>query len=185
MLKCKFISRSRKLVGDESGVSAVEFALVAPVMLSLFFGVVAISDGVAVDRKLTIAAAAVANLAAQSTSISTTEMTNMINATSRIITPYDSSKLRVTITCIAIDANRNARVKWSYTPSGTARSGTYTFDSANSYLNIASTYLLLGEAAYDYTPIFGYGITGMIPLSDKMFMSPRISAPAYNGTACT
>jgi hypothetical protein len=45
--------------------------------------------------------------------------------------------------------------------------------------------LLLAEASYAYTPIFGYTITGTLTLSDRMFMAPRISAPTYNAISCT
>ena len=50
---------------------------------------------------------------------------------------------------------------------------------------MANSQLILAEASYDYTPIVGMVITGTITLSDRMFMSPRISAPDYAGTSCT
>ena len=31
----------------------------------------------------------------------------------------------------------------------------------------------------------GYTITGTLTLSDKMYMSPRITAPTYGTTTCT
>ena len=45
--------------------------------------------------------------------------------------------------------------------------------------------LIFGEVTYAYTPIVGYTITGTLTLSDHMYMSPRITAPAYNGIACS
>ena len=42
---------------DQRGVSAVEFALVAPLMITLYLGCVEISQGVGVDRKVTLTAA--------------------------------------------------------------------------------------------------------------------------------
>lgn len=97
------LMRMRKLLSrfgdDRRGVSAVEFALLAPVMITFYLGCVEISDGVAADRKVSLTAAALANLAAQTTSISTTDMTNILNAASAIIAPYDASKLAITVTC--------------------------------------------------------------------------------------
>ena len=46
-----------RLCRDRRGVSAVEFAMVAPLMIALYLGCVEISDGVAVDRKVTLTAA--------------------------------------------------------------------------------------------------------------------------------
>lgn len=174
--------RRSRFARDRRGVSAVEFALVAPVMICLYFGCVEVSDGVAVDRKVSLTAAALANLSAQVTTISSTDMTNILDASGAIIQPYDSSKLKMTITCITIDANKNATVKWSVTRNGAANSGTMTLPSA---LAVANTQLILAEASYAYTPIVGYTITGSLNLADKMYMAPRQTSPTYNGTACT
>jgi Flp pilus assembly protein TadG len=172
---------------DRRAVSAVEFALLAPIMITLYFGCVEISDGVAADRKVSLTAAALANLAAQTSSISGSDMTNILDAASAIIAPYDSSKLKVTVSCLNIASDKSAKVKWSETKNGTARAinSTYTFDSSTSALDVANTQLILAEASYDYTPIVGMVITGTITLSDRMFMSPRISTPDYAGTTCS
>ena len=181
---CKLLGRFKS---DRRGVSAVEFALLAPVMITFYLGCVEISDGVAADRKVSLTAAALANLSAQTTTISTSDMTNILNAASAIIAPYDSSRLQITVTCLNIDANKAATVKWSATRNGTARSAgsSYTFDSTTSALDVASTQLILAEASYAYTPIVGYTITGTLTLSDQMFMAPRITAPTYGTTTCT
>ena len=78
-------------------------------------------------------------------------------------------------------------MKWSAARNGTARAvgSSYTFDTANAALDVANSQLILAEVNYAYTPIIGYTITGTLTLSDHMFMSPRISAPTYNGVACT
>jgi hypothetical protein len=52
-------------------------------------------------------------------------------------------------------------------------------------LQVADTQLVLAQASYDYTPTIGYTITGTLTLSDRMYMGPRISAPSYDGTACS
>jgi Flp pilus assembly protein TadG len=172
----------RRFRGDRRGVSAVEFALLAPVMIALYVGCVEISDGVSADRKVSLTAASLANLAAQVTVISSSDMTNILDASTAIISPYSTSKLSITVTCLNIDANKTAKVKWSATRNGSVKSGTVSIPSA---LAVANTQLILSEASYQYTPTIGYTITGTMTLSDKMYMSPRISAPTYNSIACT
>ena len=178
------IARMRKLLarfgGDRRGVSAVEFALLAPLMITLYVGCAEVSDGVGADRKVSLTAAALANLSAQVTTISTSDMTNILDATSAIISPYSTSQLKITLSCINIDANKNATVKWSVTRGGTAHSGSITIPSA---LAVANSQLLFGEASYQYRPTVGYTVTGTLNLSDRMYMSPRITAPSYPDAA--
>lgn len=167
----------RRFGRDRRGVSALEFALVAPLMIGLYFGAVEISDGISADRKVSLTTATLANLAAQVSTISSADMTNILDASSAIIAPYDKSKLKITLTCINIDSTKKATVMWSVSRNGSSNSGTMTLPSA---LAVAGTQLILAEASYAYTPIVGDNITGTINLSDKMYMSPRINAPTYD-----
>jgi Flp pilus assembly protein TadG len=172
----------RRFAGDRGGVSAVEFALIAPLMIGLYLGCVEISSGISADRKVSLTVGAVANLTAQVSTISSSDMTNILNASSAIIAPFSTSNLKITVSCISIDANKNATVKWSATQNGSLESGSITIPSA---LAVASTQLILAEASYAYTPTVGYTITGTLNLSDKMYMSPRITAPTYGSIACS
>ena len=48
------------LAGDERGVSAIEFAMMLPLMLTLYLGAVELSQGVGAERKVTLTARTVA-----------------------------------------------------------------------------------------------------------------------------
>jgi Flp pilus assembly protein TadG len=172
----------RRFGRDRRGVSAVEFAFIAPVMIGLYLGCVEISDAVSADRKVSLTAAALANLTTQATTITTADMGNILDASSAIIAPYSAGNLTMTVTCLSIDANKNAKVKWSVTRNGAVESGTLTIPTA---LDVANTQIVYSEVSYAYTPVVGYTITGTITLKDHMYMSPRITPPNYNGIGCT
>ena len=180
-MKTSILGWLSRLARDKRGVSAVEFALLAPVMIGLYLGTVEISDGVSADRKVSLIAAALANLSAQVTAISSTDMTNILDASSAIITPYKASLLKMTVSCIAINASKVATVKWSATRGGAANSGTITIPSA---LAVANSYLILAEASYDYTPTVGYTITGTLTLADKIYLRPRLSNTVTGPPSC-
>jgi Flp pilus assembly protein TadG len=163
-----------QLCKDQRGVSAVEFAILLPLMLTLYLGAVEISQAVAVDRKVTLTSHTLADLAAQVSTISSSDMSNILNASTSVITPYDASRLKVTVSQVSIDANNNAKVTWSCTLGGTARAigSTVTLPTA---LNVANTSLIWGEAAYSYKPAIGYVVTGTLNLSDQIYMRPRLT----------
>lgn len=172
----------RRFSGDRRGVSAIEFALLAPLMIGLYLGCVEVSDGVAASRKVSLVAAALANLSAQTPTISAADMTNILDASTAIITPYSAGNLKMTVSCLNIDSSGAAKVKWSVTRNGAVQSGVATIPAA---LAVPNSQLIYSEVSYAYTPTVGYTITGTLTLSDHMYMSPRISAPTYVDAKCS
>jgi Flp pilus assembly protein TadG len=166
--------RLSRLVRDRRGMSAVEFAMILPLLVTLWLGVVEVTQGVSIDRKLTLTARTVADLAAQVQSVDTTSLATILSASTTIMTPYPTSTLKVTLSSVVIDQNSKATIEWSDTFQGTKRSkgSTVTLPAA---LNVANTSLIWGEVAYDYTPTVGYVVTGTLNLTDQIYMRPRLS----------
>lgn len=169
---------------DRRGISAVEFAFVAPLMVGLYLGCAEISSGLSASRKVTLTASTLVELAGQFSTISTSDMTNILNASAAIMSPFSASNFNTTLSCLKIDKSGNTTVTWSATLNGRAR-GVGSAITIPSALAVPSTSLLLGEASYVYTPTVGYTITGTVNLSDLMYMRPRITAPIYGSTSCT
>ena len=167
--------RLRRLVSDNKGVSAVEFAILLPLMLTMYLGGVEVSQAVSADRKTTLVSHTVGDLTAQFTNVQTADVTNFFNAGSAVATPFSSSNLTMTLTSVCINAaGTQATVGWSQTQGGTAHSGTVT-SSIPTALMVANTSLIWGEATYAYRPTIGWTITGTLNLSDKFFLRPRLS----------
>jgi Flp pilus assembly protein TadG len=59
----------RRLLRDKRGISAVEFAMLLPLMVTLYLGGVEVSQAVAVDRKVTLVARSLGDLVAQATNV--------------------------------------------------------------------------------------------------------------------
>lgn len=178
MMKFAFLTRlSSKFASlrrDQKGVSAVEFAMLLPLMVTLYLGTVEISQGVAIHRKVTLTARTVADLASQVTSISNSDMTNLLNASSAVIAPFPSGQLKVTVSAVSIDANGVAKVTWSDTLNGTKRAVNSTV-SLPTALNTPNSQLIWSEVEYHYVPTIGYVITGALNLFDQIYMRPRLS----------
>ena len=111
------LRRIAHLVADRRGVSSVEFALLLPIMMTLYLGSVEASQGIAQNRKVTLAAHALADLASQYTDITDADMANILAAGPAIVTPYSSSgNLQEVVSELAINAQGQATVVWSDTP---------------------------------------------------------------------
>jgi len=159
---------------DQSGVSAVEFAMLLPLMVTLYLGAVEISQGVAIHRKVTLTARTVADLASQVTSINNADMTNMLTAAQAVIAPFPSNQLQVTVSAVSVDANGVAKVKWSDTLNGTPRAVDETVEPPAA-LKVPNSQLIWSEVHYNYLPVIGYVVTGALNLFDQIYMRPRLS----------
>jgi Flp pilus assembly protein TadG len=174
-----------RLIEDRSGLAAIEFAMIVPIMLVMFFGVVEFSSAVAVDRKVTLMARTLSDLTSQSASVGDADMTNFFAASVGIMTPYDSAPVKSTITELYIDPTTHAaRVQWS---KGSFPRGTSTIVTIPTDLAVGGTYVIFSEVSYLYTPAVGYLIAKAgITLSDVSYTRPRQSTCVFYGsdTAC-
>ena len=166
------------LIGDNNALAAVEFAMILPVMLVLFFGTVEFSSGVAVDRKVNLMAHTLSDLTSQSptTGVLDTELTNFFNAGASIMYPYASTPLNAAISEIYIDPNTgNAYVQWSRAfQGGVARATGSPVTTVPASLEIKGTYLILSEVSYLYTPAVGYVMSKAgVTLSASDYTRPR------------
>src|ERR1700755_95490 len=92
-----------RLSSDCRGIAAVEFVMIVPLMLAMFFGMVEFSSGVAVDRKVTLMARTLSDLASQSTTLADSALTNFFTASVAIFTPYSASPTQATLTELYVD----------------------------------------------------------------------------------
>jgi Flp pilus assembly protein TadG len=166
--------RCRALRGNVAGVAAVEFALLLPLMLTLYFGSVEFGDALTIDRKVTHVTSSLADLVTQAKTISDTDMENILNATASIIIPYNDDQLRIKVSGVSIDQNGTAKVVWSDARNDTALAvnSIITLPAA---VNTANTFIVTAEVHYDYTPTIGYLLTGTFDLHDQFYLRPRLT----------
>jgi Flp pilus assembly protein TadG len=186
----------RRFAGNRDGVSAVEFAIILPFMLTLYIGGAELGDGMAIQFKATLAARTVADLTSQcgdstaggiycdtanGQAIDSTTMSQILGAASQVVTPYSSANMTVTVSELKVNnGSSSGKVVWSSSSGGTARTigTTYALPSAlqslpnnpNGYY-----YVIFGEVTYPYTPSMGYVLTGTINIYQNSIFFPRVS----------
>jgi Flp pilus assembly protein TadG len=189
-----FLFRTRlsamSLLRDDRGNTAIEFAIIAPLALVMFFGTVEFSSAIAVKRKIEMVTQQLADLASRYTSVNDADMTNFGKIGDAMLTPYSATPLKATITEIYIDpATGVARAQWSTgdVPRGAGTAvplpGNLIAKDAQNKI-IPNQYLIFTETSYLYQPAVGYvmGHAG-VNLSDKTYMRPRLTdCVLYNPT---
>jgi len=164
----------RRFTRENSGVSALEFALLLPLMVTLYLGGVEIGDALTINRKVTHVSSSLADLVTQSRFITNSDMQNILDATAAIMTPYDDDLLSIVVSGVSIDGEGVARVAWS-----DARNDTPLPENATITLPMQVTqpnsFIVTAEVHYPYTPTIGYVMTGTFDMWDQFFLRPRLS----------
>jgi Flp pilus assembly protein TadG len=169
----------RRFAASTRGIAAVEFGMIVPTLLLLFLGAADAGRAVSIYMKVHSATYTLGAMANQYSTIQSADMTQIVGATSTVLSPYPSSSAVVTISQLAVTAKGIATVSWSYSLNGTARTtgAVVTIPSALATAitdsNTTSGYLLLNEVSYPYTPLFGYFVTGKLTLYDSIYVTPR------------
>jgi len=184
---------ARNFLTDCSGVGAVEFAFIAPLMLVMFFGTVEFAQGVGANRKVTIMARTLSDLTSQNTTVTSTQLNNFFAAATAIMTPYSATPVQSTISELYIDPNtQTARVQWSVGSAVRAQGSTVTIPSQliarDAQNNVAANqYLIYSEVTYQYVPTIGYVMAPSgVNLRDTSYTRPRESTCVmYNTQVCT
>ena len=173
---------ARDFLRDCRGIGAVEFAFILPLMLVMFFGTVEFSQGVAVNRKVTIMARTLSDLTSQNISVNSTQTNNFFAAATAIMTPYSASPVNSTISELYIDPNTQAaRVQWSVGAAPRGQGSTVSIPSnliaKDSTGAVApNQYLIYSEVSYQYVPTIGYVMAKAgVHLSDVSYTRPRQS----------
>ncbi|UPJ50744.1 pilus assembly protein [Bradyrhizobium sp. 200] len=171
---------------NNSGLAAVEFAMIIPLMAMMLVGTNEFSAGVAVDRKVTIMARTLSDLTSQNTDVTDDKLTNFFNAGKVIMTPYSSTPVQSTITELYINPDSlTARVQWSKGTEAHAAGDVIEIPAA---LKVGGTYLIYTEVKYKYVPSVAWFIdkTSGITLSDVSYTRPRQGlCVMYKTSECT
>jgi Flp pilus assembly protein TadG len=169
---------------DRRGVAAIEFAIIAPIMLLAFFGTVEFCSAIAVDRKVTLVARTLSDLTSQNVGVTDAQLSAYFTVSQKILWPYTNTP-RATITELHIEPGSLApRVQWSV---GTDQHSVGSILTIPTELKVSDTYLIYSEVTYRYIPTVGYLLAPAgIDLSDVAYTRPRLnSCVLYNTTIPT
>jgi Flp pilus assembly protein TadG len=180
--------RFRGFRKDKSGLAAVEFAMILPLMITLFFGVVEISLALACRANVTNVAAVAADLVAQESVMTTSDVTNVFGAANAMLYPYDTSVAKITVSSIVYDTATasltSGKVGWSCAKNATAKSvGDIVTLPAG--LMTANSSVIMAEIIYNYTSPTTKFITGTKVMTNTFYTKPRRVASIAAPSSCT
>lgn len=180
----KLVGWAARLRGADSGVAAVEFALILPIMLLVYIGMVEASALISMDRKIQSVSGAVGDLVARSQDeITAAELADYVKVAGGIMTPYPAAPLEQIITQVEVLADGTTNVIWSKPFANQAAQSTGGHTPGSSYplpdaiVDIAlGQFVIVAESSYSYRPLYGIVFDQAIDLYRENFYLPRFGA---------
>jgi Flp pilus assembly protein TadG len=137
------------------------------------------SQALTVKRRVQNVASTTADLIAQSQTVTTAELNDIASIGVQLMLPFSSTRLSLTLTSVAEDANSNITVQWSCSwsrlssPASCAAGGA-AFTGLPAGLLSPGQSLIIGQTLYPYTPAIGQFLTGGLTFSATSYFRPRL-----------
>jgi len=161
----------RRLKGDERGMSAVEFALLAPVLIAFYFGMAEFCQGFMAQKRMGHVSSMVADLVAQEETVAIANLDDIFDIGGLIMKPFSTTPLKQRVTSVTRTAGV-AKVDWSRGDGMTARSvGSTVTLPADLIANGES--IVMSEATYDYDSPVDYLMPAITRFSHIYYLRPR------------
>lgn len=165
----------RRLARDKRGVSAVEFALIAPALIAFYFGLAELTQAMMAERRASHAASSIGDLVAQSTQISDSTVTDIFTIARAVMSPFPTTTLKMRVTSIVADSAVSPKVAWSKGDGLTAKGVGNTETVPTGLLTAAGDSVILSEVQYSYDSPVDYFVPNAVVFNKKFYLRPRKS----------
>ncbi len=169
-----FFGRKAPFLRDDQGLGAIEFALIVPLMITMYLGAVEFGHALTIDRRVTAVASSTADLVAQVDQVDDADISDIFAAATSIMSPYDTAPLSIVVASVYADANNNTKVRWSEARNGAAHAPGSAFTLPSGLTQPYSS-VIVAEVSYTYNPPVGQFLTGGITMTSTFYLKPRRS----------
>ncbi len=146
------LARLNKFARAQSGLAALEFAILLPMMVVALFGSIDVIDTLNANKRAQNVAASLSDVVARDTEISNAEVSGLWSACDILMYPNTSSAMKVRVSSITIPTATSAKVVWSEGHGGYApRTANSTVSLPSAMMN-AGTSVIMTETIYTYAP---------------------------------
>jgi len=160
-----------RLGPDERGVSAVEFAMLAPVLIAFYFGLAELCQGYMAQKRMGHVASMVADLVAQEETVATANLDDIFDIGGLIMKPFPTPALKQRVSSVTRTAGV-AKVDWSRGDGMTARAVNSTITLPTDLIADGES-VIVSEATYDYDSPVDYFMPTITRFSHIYYLRPR------------
>ncbi|MEW9807279.1 TadE/TadG family type IV pilus assembly protein [Mesorhizobium marinum] len=185
------LDHARRLRRDRRGVAALEFALIVPLLLMLYFVTMEVAQAIEANKKVGRVGSMVADLVTQQQTMSKTELEGIMRIGEATLQPYNRSAPNIEITAIEVtdEATPKIQVVWSRKLVNGSFSAGKTVGTPvviPPALRIKGSFLVRADATLAYQPVITWAASAKstlglasafdsIAMSETYYLRPRMS----------
>lgn len=168
MIRLRSLTRLRR---DERGVSAVEFALLAPMLIAFYFGMAEFCQGYMAQKRMGHVSAMVADLVAQEETVEKAHLDDFFQVGELIMKPFSAAPLKQRVSSVTRTDGVD-KVVWSRGHGMDAR-GVGDIVTLPDGLIEDGESIVVSEATYDYDSPVDYLMPSVTHFSHIYYLRPR------------
>lgn len=173
----------RNALRATDGLAAVEFAMLAPVLVAMFLGSIELTDALDCKQKVTGMASTAADLIAQEKAVASADLTNVYSAVNSIVYPYPTTGLKIIISSVIDNGSGGAKVAWSCAQNATARAANSAVTVPTGVITTGGS-VILTEVTYPYTSKIAKYLSSSTNMTSSFYARPRRSTTITGPGSC-
>lgn len=162
-----------RFLRNRDGVSAVEFALLAPVMIVMYFGLAELSQGFMAQRRVEHTAATIADLTAQARSVSSADLNDIFTIGKLVMKPFTTTGMTQRITSVTMTSGV-AKVDWSVGNGGITALATGSTVSLPANLIANGESVIMSQVSYTYHSPADHVMPSAVVFNQTYYLRPRL-----------
>jgi TadE-like protein len=167
--------RARKFAEDVRGVAAIEMAIIFPVMIILYIGLVDVTNLLMVNRRVTLTTSTLADLVTQADStITTADIDGVFESARAIFEPMPVDGISLNLWAFRMQ-DGSPTLQWTYTNGVTCGAAPEGGDDMESLMEDGND-IIVGRVCYNQEAILGSLFSvDTLELEDELMLRPRQS----------
>jgi Flp pilus assembly protein TadG len=174
----KLIPRLRSFTRARDGLAALEFAIIAPLlMVPLLLGSVDLIDVMGANKRAENATASLADVVARDTEVSDEELAGLWAALQVLMYPNDPGAMQIRVTSVSVDDASTATVVWSEGSGGMSARTAGSTVTLDARMMQPGTSVIMVESVYLHDAPLGFLFQDTVSMEHSAYRRSRLVDP--------
>jgi Flp pilus assembly protein TadG len=175
------LRKAARAISDSEGSVLIEAAIILPILLMIFLGMVEFSNAFTAKRRVDTVASTTADLVARAQFVTAPDLADIASVGAQLMLPFSSSRLTLRIRSVSEDSQSRVTEQWNCFWSSISVAATCA-QTGTAYSGVPAGVLRAGEsviisqATYAFTPTVGEFLMGGLTFTANSYLRPRLAA---------